>query len=293
MLLMGFNKYERLVSCQKLKIYINYQLMKAQKNVVITGSTRGIGYGLANSLLKLGCKVVISGRFQEAVVVSVDKLSKVYGEGRVYGYKCNVASSSEIEELWDKAIEYLGTVDVWINNAGVSPARDTFWNLSPEQISNVVNTNLTGAMFGSLATIRGMLKQGSGAIYNMEGLGSDGRTMKGVTLYGTTKAGFGYLTKSLAREIRETPLIVCGLRPGMVFTDIIKGAYKDNPERWESDRRMISILCNPLEQVTPWLAGRILSNKRNGIIISYPSRQQMFKRLLLFMFRKQKLLDSD
>ncbi len=267
--------------------------MNVQKNIVITGSTRGIGYGLADSLLKLGSRVVIAGRFQETVTEAVNKLSKFYGEGRVYGHKCNVTSSSEIEELWDKAVEDLGGVDIWINNAGISPTRETFWNHSPRQISDVVNTNLTGAMYGSRVAIRGMLKQDYGAIYNIEGLGSDGRIMKGVALYGTTKAGLGYLTMALAAEVRGTPLIVCGLRPGMVFTDIIKKAYKDNPTKWQSDKKTISILCNPLEKVTPWLASKILLNTRNGTIISYPSRQQMLKRFLLSLFNKQDFLELD
>lgn len=267
--------------------------MNVQKNIVITGSTRGIGYGLADSLLKLGSRVVITGRFQETVTEAVNKLRKFYGEGRVYGHKCNVTSSSDIEELWDKAVEDLGGVDIWINNAGISPTRETFWNHSPRQISDVVNTNLTGAMYGSLVAIRGMLKQDYGAIYNIEGLGSDGRIMKGLALYGTTKAGLGYLTMALAAEVRGTPLIVCGLRPGMVFTDIIKKAYKDNPAKWQSDKKTISILCNPLEKVTPWLASKILLNKRNGAIISYPSRQHMLKRFLLSLFKKQDLLELD
>ena len=148
-------------------------------------------------------------------------------------------------------------------------------------------------MYGSLVAVRGMLRQEYGAIYNVEGLGSEGRTMKGVALYVTTKAGLGYLTRSLAGEVKETPLIICGLRPGMVFTDIIKGAYKENPKKWENDRRTISILCNPLEKVAPWLASRILLNRRNGVIINYPSRQQMLKRFLLSLFKKQKLLELD
>lgn len=267
--------------------------MHTQKNVIITGSTRGIGHALAKSLLRLGNKVVISGRSQKSVLEVVDELNGIFGEGMVHGYKCNVTSFSEMQELWDKTIERLGRVDIWVNNAGISPARDTFWNLSPEQISDVVNTNLIGAMYGSLVAIRGMLKQDFGAVYNIEGLGSDGRTMKGVALYGTTKAGLGYLTRSLAREIKETPVIICGLRPGMVFTDIIKEAYRGNPSNWERDRRTLSILCNPLEKVAPWLAARILLNRKNGEIISYPSRQQMLKRFILSIFKKQNLLELD
>ena len=84
-------------------------------------------------------------------------------------------------------------------------------------------------IYGSQVAIRGMLTQGFGAIYNMEGMGSDGRTHDGLALYGTTKYALKYFTDALVLETKETPLIVGALRPGMVITEMVTDQYAGQP----------------------------------------------------------------
>jgi short-subunit dehydrogenase len=73
-----------------------------------------------------------------------------------------------------------------------------------------------GVIYGSRIATAGMLAQGHGSIYNMEGMGSDGRKHSGLALYGTTKYAIAYFTDCLAQELKDTPLVVGALRPGMV-----------------------------------------------------------------------------
>lgn len=193
------------------------------KTIVITGSTRGIGYGLADSFLALGCAVTVSGRTQEGVDGAVATLSAKHEAGRVMGHPCDVTHYAQVQALWDAAHAHWGRVDVWINNAGGTHLQAEFWELEPEQIKAVVDANLLGAMYGSKVALRGMLAQGSGSLYSMEGLGSTGRKMDGLAVYGTTKCGLRYLNESLAHEVRETPVLVGALRPGMVVTDMLTG----------------------------------------------------------------------
>lgn len=261
------------------------------KVVVITGSTRGIGYGLADSFLARACAVTISGRSNDRVESAIETLSARHEPSRLFGHPCDVTDFEQVQALWDNSRERFGRVDIWINNAGVSNPQADFWNQSSERMEAVVSTNVLGAMYGSLVALHGMMDQGFGGLYNMEGLGSDGRTMRGLALYGTSKAGLAYLTRSLAGETKGTPVIVGGLRPGMVLTELITKEYESRPEEWERFKRILNILAERVETVTPWLAERVLANTKNGVTISWLTRRKALSRFLMAPFRKRRLFD--
>jgi len=141
------------------------------KVIVITGSTRGIGYGLADSFLALDCAVTVSGRTQEAVDKAVAELSARHGEDRVFGHPCDVTDFEQVQALWNAAKTQFDKIDIWINNAGLGNPQMDFWELPAEEIQAVVSTNLIGAMYGTKVALRGMLEQGFGGLYNMEGPG--------------------------------------------------------------------------------------------------------------------------
>ena len=101
------------------------------KTIAITGSTRGLGYGLADSFLAQGCSVAISGRTQPAVQAAVEKLSSVYEPDRVFGWPCDVTHFEQVQALWDAAKSRFGHIDIWINNAGIAHAQTAFWDLDP------------------------------------------------------------------------------------------------------------------------------------------------------------------
>ena len=259
------------------------------KTVVITGSTRGIGYGLADSFLALGCAVTISGRTLANVEEAVAKLVAQHEADRVLGQPCDVTDLEQVQALWDAAKARFGRVDIWINNAGIGHSQMDFCELSPEQIKAVVDTNLVGAMYGAKVALRGMLDQGFGSFYNMEGLGSDDRMVRGLALYGCTKAGLRYLTQSWVQETRGTPVLVGALRPGMVMTDLVTRQYEERPEDWEHDKRIFNILADRVETVTPWLARKVLANKKTGVRITWLTRRKVIGRFLAAPFRRRDL----
>jgi NAD(P)-dependent dehydrogenase (short-subunit alcohol dehydrogenase family) len=257
--------------------------------IVITGSTRGIGYGLADSFLDLGCAVAISSRTPEAVDKAVAELSDRHGAERVLGRVCDVTDFEQVQALWDLARDHYGQVDIWINNAGLSNPMAKFWEQYPERLQAVVETNLLGAMYGCKVAIQGMLDQGFGAIYNLEGFGSDGRKMEGLAPYGVTKCALRYLDESLAKEVEGTPVRVGAFRPGMVITDLVTGQYDEDSEEWERAKKVFNVIADRVETVAPWLAEQALKNDKNGARIAWSSSGKIAMRFLMAPFRKRNL----
>jgi NAD(P)-dependent dehydrogenase (short-subunit alcohol dehydrogenase family) len=259
------------------------------KTIVITGSTRGIGYGLADAFLKLGCSVALSGRTQQKVDEAVARLAARHHPDQLFGLACDVTRFEQVSALWNTSKARFGSVDIWINNAGINAGRIPFWHLSSDLIHAGVETNLIGAMNGAAVAINGMLDQGFGAVYLMEGLGSNGRKIKGLTLYGTTKYGLAYLTDALFLETRDTPIIIGAIRPGMVVTDLLTKPFEGKPAEWERAKKVFNLLAERVETVTPWIAERVLSNARSGVRIQWLTRSRMVFCLLRSMFRKRDL----
>jgi NAD(P)-dependent dehydrogenase (short-subunit alcohol dehydrogenase family) len=260
-------------------------------SVVITGSTRGIGYGLADSFLDLGCAVAVSSRTPEAVDRAVAALTAKHGADRVFGQPCDVTDFAQVQALWDAAKAQFSQIDIWINNAGVSNPLRKFWEHPPERLRAVVETNLIGAMYGCKVAVQGMLEQGFGAIYNLEGLGSDGRKMDGLAPYGMTKCALRYLDESLAKEVEGTPVQVGAFRPGMVITDLVTGQYDTDSAEWERAKRIFNIIADRPETVTPWLARQALENDKNGARIAWSSSLKIGWRFLTARFRKRNLFE--
>jgi NAD(P)-dependent dehydrogenase (short-subunit alcohol dehydrogenase family) len=263
------------------------------KTIIITGSTRGIGFGLAKSFLELGQQVVVSGRRQESVDLAVNKLSGDFPNDNILGFSCDMRDFQRVEMLWQTAVDHFGVVDIWINNAGISQPQANIWDLEPGIITDLVDTNISGALFGARVALAGFMKQGRGAFYNMEGLGSDGRQVEGLSLYGTSKRALNYLTNSLVSEVKGSDVIVGALSPGMVLTDFILKRYEGkDPEEWKSARRIFNILADHVETVTPYLAARVLENQKNGARIQWLTGRKAFWRFLTAGIRKRDLFSD-
>ncbi len=237
------------------------------KSVVITGSTRGIGHGLALEFLKAGCRVMICGRKKDQVDAIVASFGATYGKENVAGQPCEVTSHDELQALWDCAVKAFGTVDIWINNAGIANTTRLFWELEAKEIPRVVSTNMVGVMNGSHVAIRGMIEQGFGAIYNLEGFGSDDMFVNGLSVYGATKRGGRYFTEALAEEINknEQKVIAGTISPGIVMTDfLLDDMRKMPPDILEITKAVYNSLADTVETVTPWLVDEVLANSKNG-----------------------------
>ena len=259
------------------------------KSIVITGSTSGIGLGLADAFLARGCAVTISGHSQANLDKAYQMLAGKHDKSRILAYLCDVSHYDEVQGLWNAAMERFGRVDIWINNAGAGHRETPIWDYSRETIDRLVAANVTGALYGLNVASKGMMQQGFGGIYNMEGLGSSGPVIKGLALYSATKSALASLTTAAAKEAEGTRIIVGAIRPGMVATKLITGQYEGHPEEWKRVERIFNILADRVETITPWLADRVLSNRKNGARIQWLGRWKGLLRFLESPFRKRKI----
>lgn len=259
------------------------------RTIVITGSTRGIGFGLSHALLERGAQVAINGRTQDSVQRALDRLGASFSEHRFTGYAADVRKPDQLQALWDTVARRFGGVDIWVNNAGVAGHPKMVWEQTAEAAEEILASNIAGAIFGSQVAVRGMLEQGGGAVYIMEGMGSDGRTHEGLTLYGTSKYALHYLMMALAEELRDTSVIAASLRPGMVATSMLTEPYRGRPEAWDRAAPIFNILADPVDTAAAWLAEAVLSNRRSGVVLSRLSRLDIILRFLLAPIRKRDL----
>ncbi|MBN8581147.1 MAG: SDR family oxidoreductase [Anaerolineae bacterium] len=260
------------------------------KVIVITGSTKGIGYGLAEEFLKLGQRVVVSGRKQDALDQAVAKLSVAYTD-KVVGCLCDVSKLEDHERLFAFAKEKFGRVDYWINNAGVAHQQRNLWELSNEVVETVVKSNVLGSLYGTRTAYNGMMAQGGGWIYNFEGFGSNGNVREGITLYGMTKAAIAFMGKSLAVELKDSPVKTGLIQPGMVITDMVTGQYSD-PQEFAKVKPIFNIIASRLEDVVPVLAEKILTNETNGARIDFLPRWKLMMRFFTAPFVKRNVFDD-
>ncbi len=257
--------------------------------IVITGSTRGIGSGLAAEFLKRGCSVVVNGRSPGAVAQAITNLAERGMLDRVWGQPGDMTHYNQVQQLWDSARSHFGAIDIWINNAGVAHPDLKFWELPPEQIDKTVNINLIGLMYGCRVAINGMLAQGHGFIYNMYGFGSTGMLRPGMSIYGSTKRAVNYFTEALVKELKGQPVKIGSLSPGMVITDLVSEQYQERPEEFERARQVFNLLGDRVENVAPHLTDLILANDKSGAALRHMSTPKMMTRMITGKVRKRDL----
>jgi len=262
------------------------------KTAIITGGTRGIGAGLVRNFLLCGWNVAYSGTSEESVKKSLQSLSGKYREGSYIALKCDVTNKKDLNNLWESTCKAFGRVDIWVNNAGITNEQTSFYQIQSDVFMKIIDTNVKGLMLATHVTYNRMLLQGFGAIYNMEGLGSDGRTISGMTPYGTSKRAVRYFTDAFAKEVKNGPVIVGTISPGMVLTDMTLEPLRKDPSKNKQLIRIYNILANDPETVTPFLVRKMIENMNNGAKISWLSSWKILKRFLFAPFSKRDIVSK-
>ncbi len=261
------------------------------KNVVITGSTRGIGFCMGLEFLRAGCSVTISGRCESLIPEASAALTPF--EGKYIYVQCNVQDKAQLKNLWDVSLERWGQIDIWINNAGQNAPHVLSWETGETYTENIIKTNIIGMIYGSQVAATGMIKQGHGAIYSMEGLGSNNMIQIKTILYGTTKHALTYFMKGLAKELEGTGVIAGRLSPGMMLTDFITKAPDGEPSEVISDKKFIKVfntLADKPETVAKYFIPRMLHNTKNDTQIAWLTNRKVVWRFMTGSFRNDKLL---
>lgn len=261
------------------------------KNVVITGSTRGIGYAMATEFLKAGCNVTLSGRASKLPESLQSKLSQYVGDF-IY-VPCDVQIKSELKNLWEISLAKWQTIDIWINNAGRNTPHTLSWQTEEFHTKTIIETNLLGMIYGTQVAAAGMIQQGHGAIYSMEGLGSNNMLQRKTIPYGTTKHALTYFMKGLAKELDGTGVIAGRLSPEMVLTEFIT----KTPDGTQSERlldknfiRLFNILADKPSTVAQFFVPRMLRNTKNDAQIAWLTNRKAAWRFMTAHRRKGRLI---
>jgi len=255
------------------------------KTVVITGSTRGIGFHLTVEFLKRGHQVIINGTSKDSVNKALTRLNELGFSAQ--GFAGHVADHDFPELLFRFTNKKYGKVDIWINNAGIAQSTKKAWNLEPGEVQHLLSVNLIGLINCTSVVYRLMAEQGHGKIFNMEGLGSDGRIIDKQALYGTSKRAVGYFTRAFAKECMEGPVQVGILSPGMVVTDfILKPMEKNTPEDRKRTQNIFNLLGDKPETVAAVLVPQLLNSQQNYDRIEYLTKWRMIRKLLSAIFKK-------
>lgn len=247
--------------------------------VVITGSSRGIGRGLAMEFVKRGHHVALSGRSQPDLDRAVAELAKA-GAGNVVGLACDVSRKAEVQALWDHAAGRFGRVDIWLNNAGRAVSRFAVRDTAEDLVHTMVDSNLKGTIFGSQVALAGFARQGGGALYNMLGGASGGKRLTpNMGVYSSTKIGDRLLTQYLVRENDNPDILIGMIVPGLLLSDNFFAEQRAMPpEEWNKFRRIMNILCDEVETAAPWLVEQVLANRRQGRLIQWQTDWQILGR---------------
>lgn len=266
------------------------------KSVVITGSARGLGYNLARFFRINGYNVVISDLHEENLITSKNKLDEIKSDASVEYKVCNVTNFNEINELMNFAIEKFQKVDIWINNAGVNQPQKAIWELSESEINTVIDVDLKGTIYGSKVAMEQMSKNHEGAIYNIEGFGSDDAHILGLNMYGTSKRAVTYFTEALAKESEEknTGVIIGKLSPGIMITEFTTHSLvNDKIELSQKTKNVYNILGDTPETVAKFLVDGMIKNTKNNAKINWLTNRKAFFRFLTAGFNKRNFFGDD
>ncbi|MBL8967112.1 MAG: SDR family oxidoreductase [Spirochaetaceae bacterium] len=284
--------------------------------IVITGGTRGLGRALAKEFLDRGAKVFITGNSRESVEKALLGLREGRSGARISGGWGDSGSYADTEALLVQARAFLGRIDHYIANAGVNQEPGRIWEVPASDMERVVRTDLLGPMFAAKATFPTLAESG-GWFWVLEGHGSDGRLMSGLSVYGAAKRGVAYLWRALALEARRAakgdsarkepagprdsarpsaenqPVKIGALSPGIMVTDfILQNREKEGPEKWRRSARAFNILADRPETVAAFLAPRILAARRSGTRIAWLGTGKVLTRFLLAPFSKRRLVEA-
>ncbi|XP_047330104.1 probable chlorophyll(ide) b reductase NYC1, chloroplastic [Impatiens glandulifera] len=273
------------------------------RNVVITGSTRGLGKALAREFLLSGDRVVIASRsiasvdmtikeleenLKEAIITTGASSSTNLDNAKVVGIECDVCNANDVKKLAEFSVSQFGSIDIWINNAGTNKGFRPLLQFSDEDIQQIVSTNLIGSILCTREAMHIMSKQNKGGhIFNMDGAGSGGSSTPLTAVYGSTKCGLRQLHSSLLKESRKMKVGMHTASPGMVLTDLLlSGSTVKN-------KQMFNIICELPETVARTLVPRMRVVKGSGKAINYLTPPRILIALVTAWVRRARWFDDQ
>ncbi len=199
------------------------------KTALITGATRGIGKGIAQTFAKQGANVAFTFSSSIEAAQELEKELMSYGV-KAKGYQSNAANYEAAQELAAEVLKEFGKIDILVNNAGITKD-NLLMRISEEDFDTVIEVNLKSVFNLTKAVIRPMMKQRAGSIINMSSVvGLKGNA--GQTNYAASKAGIIGFSKSVALELGSRNIRSNVIAPGFIETEMTANLPEEMIKQW-------------------------------------------------------------
>jgi len=185
------------------------------KVALVTGGTKGIGYAIAEQLIKTGARVFVCARHAADVAAAVARLSK---HGEAAGGDCDIRDEAQVRAVLSDCDRIFGGLDILVNNAGVGINGKTVEDISPDEFGQTLETNLFGAYYFCHYSIPLMRARGGGYIINISSLAGQNPHPR-MAAYNASKFALNGFTEALMQEVRHDGIKVSYICPGSVNTD--------------------------------------------------------------------------
>lgn len=216
------------------------------KVALITGGSYGIGYGIAEVLLKDGCKVAITGRTESKIVESAEKLAAETG-GETLGVSGDVRSAKDMDAICKKVIDKFGKLDVVVANAGVGHF-GSIEELTADEWNQTIDTNLTG-VFNTVKSTVSEIKKSQGYIITIASLAGTNFFANGAA-YNASKFGLVGFSQAIMLDLRKHGVKVSTIMPGSV-TSHFAGHTPSEEDAWKIQPEDIGKLVKDLLEMNP------------------------------------------
>ena len=233
------------------------------KVILVTGASRGIGRAIAIELASKGAAIAINySKDDEGAKATLENVIKNGGYGKLF--KKDISNYNNCRELIDEVIGTFGKLDVLVNNAGISKF-GLLMDMSLEEINDLVNTNLRGAIYLSKLAINNMMRNGGNIINISSVWGEVGASCE--VIYSATKGGLNLFTKALAKEVASFNIRVNSVAPGVINTEMNNVLDSEDKEVLKNEipmmrfgeahevARVVSFLC---EDKCKYITGQII-----------------------------------
>ena len=265
------------------------------KTVVITGSARGLGYEMAKCFRKKNFNVVISDITKYEVNMAVDKLKEVNSKGELLGIVCDITNDEQVVSLIEKTKKKFNIIDIWVNNAGINQPDKMIWDLSSDEIDKMIDVDLKGTIKITKYVMEEMIKQKYGAIYTVEGHGSNDAIIPGLSIYGTAKRGLTYFLTALAKEaeINKLDIMIGKLSPGIMITDFLVNSFRNKKiELSDKNKKIYNILGDYPDVVAKFLVNKMINNTNNNVRFSWLTGKKAAWRFMTSGLKKRNFFDK-
>lgn len=239
-----------------------------EKTAVVTGGSRGIGFGIAAALIDAGARVIVTARNEEALREAAARLG-----ANCLAIRCDNADPAGIAAMVEAACA-IGRIDILVNNAGISPYYKRAEHVTVEEFDQVSQVNLRGTYFASVEVAKRMFETGGGSIINVTSVtGLVPVERQGV--YAATKAGVHQMTKAMALEWADRKVRVNAIAPGWVETDLVGALFESrHGEGLRADVPMGRLaLPEEIGGAAVWLASAASSYVTGSIVVVDGGRQ--------------------